>query len=140
MFLLEIADLEKKRGLYTESLTLVDHLEHLAIQVDGINVYPIRHRVRLLQIKANVLTRLGRYEDAADVVYGLWQAGHHDAETLSMLAAQYKRRALYAGNADFDPETMNYELLHRAKNLYLEAFRIEIDNYYPVINADISTR
>jgi len=135
MFLLEVADLEKKRGLYTESLALVEHLERLTIQVDGINVYPMRHKVRLLQIKANVLTRLGRYEDASDVVYGLWQAGHHDAETLSMLAAQYKRRALYAGNADFDPAAMNFELLHRAKNLYLEAFRIEIDNYYPVINA-----
>lgn len=135
MFLLEVADLEKKRGLYTESLALVEYLEKYTIQVDGIAVYPLRHRVRLLQIKANVLTRLGRYEDASDVVYGLWQAGHHDAETLSMLAAQYKRRALYAGNMEFDPKAINYELLHRAKNLYLEAFRIEIDNYYPVINA-----
>jgi class 3 adenylate cyclase len=132
-FILEISILCKKYGLYKEALEFIEKTENWALAVNGINVYPYRHNKKLLKLKADCLTRINKYEQAADIVYGLWQLGMKDSDTLSMLAAQYKRRAIYDGEK-FSKENLNIELLSRAKELYLEAFRINISDYYPAIN------
>ncbi|MDR9507721.1 hypothetical protein RI662_26265, partial [Brevibacillus agri] len=77
---------------------------------------------------------VGKYEEAADIVYGLWQLGAKDSDTLSMLAAQYKRRAIYENGELINFEEVRIELLTRARDLYLEAFRLNIEDYYPAIN------
>ena len=132
-FILEIANVCKDCGLYQEALDFILKAEDYSLDVNELKVYPYKHNQKLLKLKANCLTRLGGFEEAANIVYGLWQSGMKDPDTLSMLAAQYKRRALSNGT-EFSKENINIDLLTRSKDLYLEAFRINIDDYYPAIN------
>ena len=134
-FYYRVAVICKNFGLYDEAISLICRLEKTFIITAGIKMYPFKHRQDVLKLKANCLTRLGHYEMAADIVYSLWQQGMKDSDTLSMLAAQYKRRALVDQDDSILVGTVNKELLHRAKDLYLEAFRRNIEDYYPAINA-----
>jgi class 3 adenylate cyclase len=122
-------------GEYQQAVAMVAELEGYSMEVEGITLHPMRHNRRLLKLKANALTRLSRYDEAADIVYGIWQSGACDSDSLSMIAAQYKRRALFGQNESIVKDDINYQLLHRAKNLYIEAFRKNIEDYYPAINA-----
>lgn len=135
-FILELADLCKSFGLYEKAIEYIQYAENHYLEINDIKVFPIRHQNKLIKLKANCLTRIGRFEEAADVVYGLWQMGLKDSDTLSMLAAQYKRRAIYGTDykQEIVPEMVNVDLLNRAKDLYLEAFRLNIADYYPAIN------
>ena len=133
-FLLRIADICKKFGLYPRALEFIKLTEEWSMDVNGVRVHPYKYNHRLLTLKANCLTRIGMYEEAAEIVYGLWQAGLRNSDTLSMLAAQYKRRAIINGS-EIRRENLNIDLFIRAKDLYLEAFRINVEDYYPAINA-----
>ncbi len=68
------------------------------MNVNGLKVYPYYLDFELLKLKANCLTRLGKYEEASNIMYALWHLCEgfklNDTDTLSMLAAQYKRRAI----------------------------------------------
>jgi len=88
-----------------------------------------------MKLETNCLTRLGKYEEASNLIYGVFQLENKDSDTLSMLAAQYKRRALF-NNEDklLEYENINSELLERSLSLYIEAFRLNIEDYYPAIN------
>ncbi|MZP31008.1 hypothetical protein GTO91_14920 [Heliobacterium undosum] len=134
-FIVALANTCKSFGLYNEAIAYIEEAEKTETLVDGIKVFPYRHKKDVRKLKANCLTRVGRYEDAADIVYGLWQSGVRDSDTLSMLAAQYKRRALYGDGTVVAKASINKNLLCRARDLYLEAFRINIEDYYPAINA-----
>lgn len=129
-----------KLGEYTICLALAGRAEHSLTNVDGMHLNGIAHLMSFKKMKANALTRLSQYEEAANIVYGLWHAGNRDADTICMLAAQYKRRAIYANQntaetSQLDPDNINYRLLSRANKLYVEAFRQNINDYYPAINA-----
>ncbi len=132
-FKIEIAEMYKRNGNYTRAIEIINDIENFEMNVDGIIINPYRFNVALQKSKANCLSRLGMYEQSANIVYGLWKLGVRDSDTLSMLAAQYKRMAVYTeGNISL--ESINIDLLKRAKDLYLEAFRINIDDCYPAIN------
>jgi class 3 adenylate cyclase len=132
----EAAKIYKDFGLYEESIALIDQLEKYEIQVDSIGIFPFRSAEAAQKIKANCLTRLGRYEEAVNIIYSLWESGHKDSDTLSMVAAQYKRRAIYGRGVSVKKiEDIDRELIDRSKDLYLEALRMDLDGYYPAINA-----
>ncbi|MCK5606127.1 hypothetical protein KAR91_29785 [Candidatus Pacearchaeota archaeon] len=134
-FIFEILKIEKKYGAYKEALRDLKILENRYILVDDIKVYPYRHKQEFIKLKVNIQTRLGLYDEAANDIYGLWNSGFHNSDTLSMLAAQYKRKSLYGNSHEVSRNNLNYDLLSRAKNLYIEAFRTNIEDYYPAINA-----
>lgn len=139
-FLFGLAKHCKNLGAYDECLTLLDKIELQYLEVEEVPFYPFKHLAEFKKLKANALTRLGKYRDAADIMYGLWHSGAKDTDTLCMLAAQYKRRAIYGevkdDNKTLDRDTsINKSLLNRAGKLYLEAFRRDINQYYPAINA-----
>jgi class 3 adenylate cyclase len=132
-----IASVCKDLGYYDEALDVVEKLKSFAIDLKNIQVYPYRSNFELLKIEANSLTRLNKYQKASEIVYNLWKSGKQDSDTLSMLAAQYKRQACIDSNNQFI-KNYNKELLIRSLNLYLEAFRrgfVNEDAYYPAINA-----
>ncbi|CAM4019680.1 adenylate/guanylate cyclase domain-containing protein [Cohnella lubricantis] len=133
-YIIELADICKSFGFYEEAITYIQRAEQYFLDINEIKVYPFKHQKRLLKIKANCLTRIGEYESAADIVYGLWQLGARDSDTLSMLAAQYKRRAIFENGRLLKYDEIRKELLERARDLYLEAFRLNIEEYYPAIN------
>ncbi|MEN6348800.1 MAG: adenylate/guanylate cyclase domain-containing protein [Syntrophomonas sp.] len=135
-FIYRLAGICKNFGLYRHALDYINMLEnHCYIETYGLKMHPYKNRQDLLKLKANCLTRIGQYDIAADIVYSLWQMGLKDSDTLSMLAAQYKRRALFGEESRELKENIDTELLVKSKDLYLEAFRRNIDDYYPAINA-----
>ncbi len=134
-FYFRLAIICKNFGLYCEAISFVHKLENNFIETAGLKMFPYKHRQDVLKLKANCLTRLGQYQEASDIVYSLWQQGMKDSDTLSMLAAQYKRRALVGTDDTISIDKVNRELLLKAKDLYLEAFRRNIEDYYPAINA-----
>lgn len=135
-FFTELAKICKDFGLYNEAIRYIDISKDMHIVVDGIIIHPHRRDTSLSKTYANCLTRLGRYDEAADIMYGLWQSGAGDADTLSMLAAQYKRRALHGEDGRLLPKgEINIELLTRSRNLYIEAFRRDISSFYSLLNA-----
>ena len=134
-YLLEVAKICKNFGLYKQSLQIIEKIENQYQNVDGVNLVLYKYNIQLMKLKTNCFTRLGQYEDASNIIYGVWQLNNKDSDTLSMLAAQYKRRALINESGDFiDKDNINLELLERALNLYIEAFRLDIEDYYPAIN------
>lgn len=133
-FIFQLAQLSKKFGLYSEALGYIEAAESCYLEVDNIKVYPYKYKQSLIKLKANCLTRIGDFGSAADLVYGLWQSGLQDSDTLSMLAAQYKRRAIFKDGELLKKSQINLELLIRAKSIYIEAFRLNIEDYYPAIN------
>lgn len=135
LYFVKIVNLAKRYGCYKEGLKFIEVIEESFINVDNINkVYPFKYNVELFKIKANFLTRTGNYEEASNLIYGLWNFGVKDSDTLSMLAAQYKRKAVYRDNTTLDDDT-DFNLLERAYHIYLQAFKLNMEDYYPVINA-----
>ncbi|WP_349346599.1 adenylate/guanylate cyclase domain-containing protein [Priestia megaterium] len=141
-FLEEMAALCKNYGLYEQGLYFIEQLEKSIISVSrGIQLKPYVSKKEVMKIKAECLTRLGKYEQAANILYSLWQSisdkSSKDAyDILSMLAAQFKRRATIPHHKDSQrPSYIDIELLKSATNLYLAAFKISPDEYYPAINA-----
>lgn len=136
---LSVAETYKCAGLYNDAIRTINELENYKIDVDGILIYPYKSRVDAQKIKANALTRIGKYEEAANIIYTLWSSGHKDPDTLSMLAAQYKRRAIYGDNQkplhELTTDEINHNLIERSCRLYIEAFRLNLDDFYPAINA-----
>jgi tetratricopeptide (TPR) repeat protein len=82
--------------------------------------------VRGRQLEGLVLRRLGKYQDAVDVLSELKAAGHQDPETLGILAAA--RDGLFR-------ETGNVLHLRNARELYRTAFKGDPKDYYTGINA-----
>ncbi len=134
-FNFEAAKLFYSFGDYSKAIELINKVEKSHLDVDGVFIYPFRFNVDVRKLKANCLSRMNDYEEAANIVYGLWSFGLRDSDTLSMLAAQYKRKALGYKDGKIDKENINSSLLIRAKELYLEAFRLNISDFYPAINA-----
>ncbi|GAA0948541.1 toll/interleukin-1 receptor domain-containing protein [Virgisporangium aurantiacum] len=81
---------------------------------------------RARQLEGLVLRRLGRYQDAIDVMSELKAAGHNDPETLGILAAAWDGRYRETG------KTLH---LRKSRDLYLTAFQGDPMDYYTGINA-----
>ena len=78
------------------------------------------------QIKGLALRRLGRYQAAIDVLSDLKAAGHHDPETLGILAAAWFGRYRESGLIIH---------LRRSRELYQTAFEGDPKDYYTGLNA-----
>jgi class 3 adenylate cyclase len=134
-YLFEIAKIYKEFGLYENSLQVIHKIKNKTQNIDNLNLALFKYKKDLMKLETNCLTRLGKYEYASNLIYGVWQLGNKDSDTLSMLAAQYKRRALTDNNNNVvDKNEINNTLLNRALNLYTEAFRLNIEDYYPAVN------
>ena len=134
-FNFEAAKLFYAFGKYEKAIELISITEKFPLNVDGIDIYPYRFNIDIRKLKANSLSRKGEYEEAANLIYGLWSFGLRDSDTLSMLAAQYKRKSLCFTDGKINKDSINSSLLIRARELYLEAFRLNISDFYPAINA-----
>jgi tetratricopeptide (TPR) repeat protein len=82
--------------------------------------------IRAQQLKGLALRRLGRYQEAIDVLAELQAAGHQDPETLGILAAAWFGRYQETGKGIY---------LCTAQELYLTGFQADPKDYYTGINA-----
>jgi tetratricopeptide (TPR) repeat protein len=78
------------------------------------------------QLRGLALRRLGRYQEAIDVLSELKAAGHQDPETLGILAAAWYVRYKKTGKM-ID--------LRRSRELYRTAFQADPTSYYAGLNA-----
>lgn len=134
-FLFEMAQLYKGAGLYDDAIAALDQLQDVEILADELEIHPYQYDPKVLKLKTDCLSRCRRYKEAANLIYGVWKGDESDSDTLSMLAAQYKRRGLYGDNTIIDPTRINHPMVLQARNLYKEAFRRNVNDYYPAINA-----
>jgi tetratricopeptide (TPR) repeat protein len=82
--------------------------------------------IRAKQFEGLALRRLGRFQEAIDVLSELKAAGHQDPETMGMLAAAWD--GLYLGS-------QKKLHLRTARELYRTAFERDPQNYYVGLNA-----
>lgn len=134
-FLFQLAQVCKGGGLYEKALEYLKILDECTLLAHQIEINPYRYDIEVLKLKTDCLSRLRRYPEAANLIYGAWQMAPDDSNILSMLAAQYKRRALFGKREKISIKQIDRPMLNRAKNLYLEAFRRNMDDIYPAINA-----
>ncbi|HDR4562579.1 tetratricopeptide repeat-containing protein [Bacillus cereus] len=134
-FLLELAKVYKKFGVYDTALMYIKKVEAWSVVVNEINLYPFIEDKEVVKLKANCLTRMGNYDEAANLMHALLKENRIDSDALAMLAAQFKRRALYKEDCLLDRESINFSDLRKALDLYLEAFRVNPEDFYPAINA-----
>jgi class 3 adenylate cyclase len=139
-FAFEIANKCKDKGLYEEGIKWVERAREYCLEFNGVKLYPFKNKIVVIQLKANLLTRLEKFDLAADLLYSLWinlEGGGSSkaSDILASLAAQFKRRALMKDNKYLPKEEVDKDVLEKAANLYLEAFRHNIEDHYPAINA-----
>ena len=82
--------------------------------------------IRARQLEGLALRRLGRFQEAIDVLSELKAAGHQDPETLGMLAAAWFGRY---------EQTDKKIHLRKSRELYRTAFHADPDSSYTGINA-----
>jgi class 3 adenylate cyclase len=93
----------------------------------GLEYFP--SSVRLRQLLGLALARSGASEAASAVLIQLYREGHHDEETLGLLARTHKDLA----DAAVDSETKN-SYLRRAKDFYSKAYELT-NGYWSGVNA-----
>jgi len=128
----QVAKILNDFGLFEESYNLLKEIENNIERFGEIESNVYKYDKEFLKLMTNVLTRLGKYKEASCYIMGVL-SDEADSDSLSMLAAQYKRMGIFDENGKFRDE-LNYELLEYSLRLYLEALRLNIDNYYPAIN------
>jgi class 3 adenylate cyclase/tetratricopeptide (TPR) repeat protein len=94
---------------------------------EGFGSFP--EHLRIAQLYALSLIKCGFLEKARELLAGLVKAGHHDEETLGILARVYKDMWLIAGGGD--PADRH---ILKSRALYLHAFK-KSRGYYSGINA-----
>lgn len=141
-FAVELAFICKRVGLYETGIEWINRAQEETYAIDDkIALAPYKTTKKIIKLKADLLTRLDRYEESADILYRLWkniednEKTEDASEILAMLAAQFKRRALMDENELLPREKIDQALLEKAASLYLEAFRYDTDDFYPAINA-----
>lgn len=140
IFSFQAAEICKKAGLYEEGLEWLRKAEQEKVTLSDIDLFPFSNKKEVIKLKADLLTRLDRYSESADILYRLWRNIEEDnakdaSDILSMLAAQFKRRAITKDGKLLSRENINRKMLEKSASLYLEAFRHNFDDYYPAINA-----
>lgn len=131
----EIAKVCKKIGLYDEAITLIEKAQEWELKIDDnsdLIVKPFLNDKYILKLKADCLTRRDQGNDlhqAAEILYGL-TINDPDSNTLSMLAAQLKRKAFSHSIGE-----EKIILLNKSLGFYLQAFQLDLEDYYPAINA-----
>jgi class 3 adenylate cyclase len=124
-----IPDVEPEQTYVDESHRLLrkgDPFLALEQVLTGLQSYPGSAPLRKQHVR--VLARTGSPRPANAMLRHLVEEGHSDPETLGLLAGTYKALGLSSGGAP------NVDLLRQARDLYLEAHRVEGDPW-PGVNA-----
>ena len=115
------------RVLGDSILRLGEPLMAYDVLAEGLQKWP--NDIRLQQLMALALARSGATHRANSMVLQLLESGHHDEETISLLARTHKDLWLQAT----EPQEKKKQL-EKAAQRYKEAYQLT-DSYYPGINA-----
>jgi len=133
-FIYRLAFLLKDNEQVTDALYVLEVLER---KVEPFIFY---YRKEIQHLKAILLSHkdIQRWDDAIIQLCYLYADGYHfkNPEILTLLASNYKRKALYHPNGTLNhKEQVDINLLQEANDLYEDAYELsEEDKYYPAIN------
>ena len=72
-FAVEMAEICKKAGLYQEGINWIEKAQKEFVKSSNIDLYPYKTKNKVIQLKADLLTRLGCYEESAEILYSLME-------------------------------------------------------------------
>lgn len=133
-FIFSLATLLKNHEQVTDALYVLDSLEK------KVEPFVFYHRKKIQHLKAILLSHrsIQKWDEAIVVLRYLYADGYHfeKPEILTLLASNYKRKALYHPNGTLNyKEQVNIDLLQQANDLYEDAYDIsKEDRYYHAIN------
>jgi len=133
-FIYRLAHLLKDNEQVSDALYVLEVLER------KIEPFIFYYRKEIQHLKAILLSHkdIQRWNDAIIQLRYLYADGYHfkNPEILTLLASNYKRKALYHPNGTLNyKEQVDINLLQQANDLYEDAYELsEEDKYYPAIN------
>ena len=133
-FIFNLANLLKSHEQATDALYV---LESLQKKVEPFVFY---HRKKIQHLKAILLSHrtVQKWDEAIVELRYLYADGYHfeQPEILTLLASNYKRKALYHPNGTLNhKEQVDINLLQQANDLYEDAYNLSKDDkYYHAIN------
>lgn len=123
-FLIRLSKIYDKLFLYDKALDCINICKEKSIIFENTLVYPSRNKTEILMQEALLKTKLGKYEDAYNIIYGLYYFNGEDIETLKLLAFHFKRRAIFDSEGRlYNNLALNRNFLYKSKDLYLEIYR-----------------
>lgn len=136
-FMLALTELLKDKGQILEALKVLE------ILFSSDTLYKAKHYNEIQHLKAILLSsdKIGDWNGAIEILNLLYfSAKYHleNPEILTLLASNYKRKALYDEDGSLyplDSPDINMDLLGRALVSYQESYNLkEQDKYYDAIN------
>lgn len=135
-FIMILVNIYMKLGAYDKVIEYIEELQNkYSIEANGFMVHPYKYNNELLKTKAKCLYKIGRYEDAYDIYYGILDKNKADSEILMGIASLVRRKAMYDDTGKpLPPMGINRNLLFKAKDLYLEVYRNDSKNIYAALS------
>ena len=135
IFLFELVKLFKDRNQIVEALKIVDILQN------GHSTFKYTFHNKIEHLKAVLLShdQMQRWDDGIDILWLLYSASHYDLvepEIITLMASNYKRKALSGSNGWKDKNDIDIDLLAMAFSLYSDAYKLKQieDKYYDAVN------
>ncbi|SFV56343.1 hypothetical protein MNB_SV-12-208 [hydrothermal vent metagenome] len=133
-FIFNLAKLLKSHEQVSDALYALESLE------ERVEPFIFYYRKQIQHLKAVLLSHrtIKRWDDAIVELRYLYADGYHfqEPEILTLLASNYKRKALYHPNGTLNhKEQVDINLLQQANELYEDAYNLsKKDRYYHAIN------
>ncbi len=135
IFLFELAQLLKNKRQIKEALSVTKLIEQAPA------TYKYTHHNKIQHLKAILLSddSLKKWDEAIHILRLLYSSGHYhlqEPEVITLMASNFKRKALSDYNGWITKEHIDKELLFRAFSLYHDAYQIKDSQsrYYDAIN------
>lgn len=123
-FLIKLSMIYDKLFLYDKALDCMNLCKEKSILFENTSVYPNKNKTEVLTQEALLKTKLGKYDEAYNIIYGLYYFNGDNIEVLKLLAFHFKRRALFDSEGRlYNNLSLNRNLLYKAKDIYLEVYR-----------------
>ena len=133
-FIFNLANLLKSHNQASDALYVLESLEK------KVEPFVFYHRKKIQHLKAILLSHktIQKWDEAIVNLRYLYADGYHfeKPEILTLLASNYKRKALYHPNGTLNyKEQVDINLLQQANDLYEDAYNLSKDDkYYHAIN------
>lgn len=135
-FLFKLVEYLKINSQIDDALYVID------ILLKSREPFKYKYKNTIMHHKAIFLSHdsIKNWDDAIDILLDLYSASRyhfHEPEIVTLLASNYKRKALYNTQGDFNkPEDVNLDLLAKSLSLYYEAYELKEnqEKYYDAVN------
>lgn len=135
MFLFEYAHLLKNKKQIREALSVIQLIEKIP------GTYKYTHYNKLQHLKAILLSdeTFKKWDEAIHILRLLYSSSHYhlqEPEVITLMASNYKRKALNDTNGWVNANTIDKDLLFKSFSLYHDAYNIKDiqSRYYDAIN------